>query len=380
MDTTAKQRTAPTPLAVAPQAESPTLPVDGAGLAGLGPALGTALTAAQNEQADALAARLADGNLEKIHAFGRELGQHTAAHADNVLEQVRASDLDLIGTKLGQIVTAAQSLNLHALSDRRSKIPLIGPWIDKLRLNGSEFMRKFQDVKSQIDVLLDEVETMQSGLAERNDGLEASFESVREEHALLGVHIAAGEKVLKALKQRAARPSAAGDDAFKAQERQDTAAAVAALEKRIADLRVLQHASLQQLPMIRMVQANNRMLIEKFHTIKELTVPSWKRQFMLALSLNEQKNAVDLANSIDDATNEFLRENARLLKDNTISTAKANQRLVIDVETLREVHDTLMSTVQEVITINKEGARSRATAGQQLLTLRQSMARQLGGA
>jgi len=96
--------------------------------------------------------------------------------------------------------------------------------------------------------------------------------------------------------------------------------------------------------------------------------------------LNEQKSAVDLANTIDDATNEFLRENAKLLKDNTISTAKANQRLVIDVETLKEVHETLMSTVQEVVRINQEGRAQRSAASEQLLTMRQQLTLQIGAA
>ena len=121
-----------------------------------------------------------------------------------------------------------------------------------------------------------------------------------------------------------------------------------------------------------------RMLIEKFHSIKELTVPAWKRQFMLALSLQEQKSAVELAHKIDDATNQFLRENARLLKDNTINTARANQRSVIDVATLQEVHESLMSTVQEVVRINQEGVQQRSAAAGQLLTMRQQMTQQMG--
>ena len=114
--------------------------------------------------------------------------------------------------------------------------------------------------------------------------------------------------------------------------------------------------------------------------IRELTVPAWKRQFMLALSLNEQKNAVELANHIDDATNEFLRENARLLKDNTISTAKANQRLVIDIQTLQDVHESLMTTVQEVVRINQEGVQQRHAATAQLATLRDQLSQRIGGA
>jgi uncharacterized protein YaaN involved in tellurite resistance len=98
--------------------------------------------------------------------------------------------------------------------------------------------------------------------------------------------MAAGEQTLVVLRRRVEAMPDAGADPMSAQARNDLQSAVDALEKRVADMKVLQHAALQQLPMIRMVQTNNRMLIEKFHTIRELTVPAWKRQFMLALSLN----------------------------------------------------------------------------------------------
>lgn len=212
----------------------------------------------------------------------------------------------------------------------------------------------------------------------RVQALDEAFETIKQEHRQLSAHITAGESVAKNLQQRLAMAAANSDgDALEMQSQQDLRAAMAALQKRVADLQLLQHSALQQLPMIRMVQANNRMLIEKFYTIKELTIPAWKRQFTLALSLSEQQNAVQLANSIDDATNDFLKANARLLQDNTLSTARANQRLVIDVATLQEVHDTLMNTVQEVARINEEGIRQREAVTSQLQTLRRQLAPQL---
>lgn len=235
-------------------------------------------------------------------------------------------------------------------------------------------VRRFQDVRTQIDTLVEEVDAMQAGLAARNEALEDSFVSVREEHEQLEIHMAAGEQTLGVLRQRIGAMADAGGDPMAQQARNDLQAAVNALEKRIADMKVLQHSAMQQLPMIRMVQTNNRMLIEKFHTIRELTVPAWKRQFMLALSLNEQKSAVQLANSIDDATNQFLLENAKLLKENTLSTARANQRLVIDVETLRQVHDSLVETMQEVIRINADGVKARAAVSNDLRQMREALA------
>lgn len=322
----------------------------------------------------ALAAELAAGDIERIHAFGREIGVQASQHTDAILSKVRGSELDQIGSKLTEIVTAAQTINVSALSNSRSSLPVIGPLIDRFRLKAGEVVRRFQDVRTQVDALVTEVDAMQSGLATRNEALDDSFHSVREEHEQLEIHIAAGEQTLVVLRRRIETIPDAGADPMSQQTRNDLLSAVNALEKRIADMKVLQHAALQQLPMIRMVQTNNRMLIEKFHTIRELTVPAWKRQFMLALSLNEQRSAVHLANTIDDATNRFLLENAKLLKDNTLSTARANQRLVIDVETLRQVHDSLVETMQEVIRINADGVKARAQVSSDLRQMRESLA------
>ena len=119
------------------------------------------------------------------------------------------------------------------------------------------------------------------------------------------------------------------------------------------------------------------MLVDKFHTIREITVPTWKRQFMLALTLDEQENAVTLAREIDDTTNSLLKRNAELLHSNSVATAKANQRLVIDVETLKTVQDTLIKTVGEVIQIQRQGAEQRKAAERQIGKMREDLKRQL---
>lgn len=325
-------------------------------------------------EVNSLAATLDVSHRETLLTFGREIAQHTAEYTDTMLDQVRATDLDVLGAKLTGIVTTAQSLNLHALSGSRSRVPLVGGLIDKLRLGKDEFMQRFKTVKAQIDGLVDEIDQMQRGLTERIESLGNNFTSVKQEHRMLGLHIAAGQVAISKIRQDIDLMQAQAEigqlAGMRVQDLQDSSAAVATLDKRIADLRMLQHSALQTLPMIRMVQSNSSMLIEKFHTVKELTLPAWKRQFMLSLSLNEQRNAVQLAESIDNATNEFLRENATLLQQNTVSTAKANQRLVIDVETLQQVQDTLLATVQEVIKINAEGIVQRRGVSEQLSGMR----------
>lgn len=320
-----------------------------------------------------LAAKIDSRNPISVAEFGRDVADHTSRYADTLLEQVRSSDLDETGTKLNQVVLAAKSLNLNALSDSRSRIPVIGRFIDRMKLTKDKFVQQFNTTKEQVDSLLTEVSKTQTGLSNRVQSLDDMFESVKEEYRLLGLHIAAGRMKLNTLREEAEGMRGRDLSPSEIQELNDLENLISNLDKRVGDLGALQHSALQSLPMIRMIQANNHMLVDKFHTIRELTVPAWKRQFMLALSLNEQQNAVQLADSIDNATNEFLRRNAELLHKNSVETAKANQRLVIDVSTLEKVQATLISTVEDVIRIQQEGVRNRHEAEAKLVTMRSEL-------
>lgn len=337
----------------------------------------------EKDQAEIFA--LADGldvsERAALLRFGRDAAVHSASYADNMLSQVRAGDLEGLGGKLTEIVASAQSLNLHALGEKKSRLPLIGGWIDKARQSKDELVNQFSSVKTNIERLMGEVSAMQTGMQARVASLDEGFDAVKTEYRQLGLHVAAAQMAQHRLRQAVS----AGQEktrtgqlsGLQSQALHDQITAVDLLDKRIADMRVLQYSALQTLPMIRMVQTNNTLLIEKFHTVKELTLPAWKRQFMLALSLSEQRNAVNLAATIDDATNAFLKENALLLKQNTLATAQSNQRMVIDLATLQEVQNTLLSTVQEVIKINQDGAKQRAGVADQLSQMREQLRLQL---
>jgi uncharacterized protein YaaN involved in tellurite resistance len=328
---------------------------------------------------------LADGldvfQRDQLMRFGRDAAQDSVNYADSMLSQVRAGELEGLGGKLTEIVASAQSLNLHALGEKRSRLPLIGGWIDKARQSKDELVNQFSSVKSNIERLMGEVSSMQMGLQARVASLDEGFDTVKTEYRQLGLHVAAAQVAQHRLRQTVAEGQAKANagqlSGLQSQALHDQIAGVDLLDKRIADMRVLQHSALQTLPMIRMVQTNNTLLIEKFHTVKELTLPAWKRQFMLALSLSEQRNAVNLAGTIDEATNAFLKENAQLLKQNTLATAQSNQRMVIDLATLQDVQNTLLSTVQEVIKINQEGAKQRAGVADQLSQMREQLRLQL---
>jgi len=322
-------------------------------------------------QIKAVAAQINGDNPLTVSQFGREVAAHTSSYADSLLDQVRNSDLDEAGNKLSEVVAVAQTLNVNALSNTRSRIPVIGPLIDKVTLRSKRVLGQFDTTRSQIEKLIGEVNQTQGGIITRNNGLEETYQAVCEEHRLLGIHIAAGKLRLAELSTEAEQlRGQIGNDPAMLQKVSDRDTLIANLDKRIGDLTALQQSAMQSLPTIRMIQANNQMLVDKFHTIREITVPAWKRQFMLALTLNEQRNAVQLANQIDDTTNDLLKRNAALLHKNSVETAKANQRLVIDASTLKSVQDSLIKSVEDVMRIQQEGIAHRKVAEKEIQGMR----------
>lgn len=312
-----------------------------------------------------------------IADFGRDVGVHTAAYADGLLEQVRSSDLSEAGKQLNAVLGAAKAFNLSGLSRERSRVPLIGKWIDKVRLTKDQVMAQFGTAREQVDALLTEVEKTTTRIAERNTELDDMFAAVQAEYHLTGAHIVAAQLTADEWKQDlAAMPDTSSSPAG-VQAAADLQTQVDKLEKRIADLRVVQYSALQSLPMIRMIQANYGLLEEKFHTVRQITVPSWKRSFMLGLSLNEQQNAVALADAIDEATNAIQVRNAQLLHTNSVSAAKANQRLVIDVSTLQTVNKELIATLEDVIQVQRDGAANRQKLEGDLTTMRRELENRL---
>ena len=196
---------------------------------------------------------------------------------------------------------------------------------------------------------------------------------LKDEYKQLGVYIAAGQLKQQDIQQQISMLTSQEQDQQTTQQIYDLNHLANNLEKRVSDLQVLQQSAMQTLPMIRIIQSNNLMLVDKFYAIKNITLPAWKNQISLAISLQEQKNSVQLAKAIDDTTNELLRRNAELLHQNSVDTAKANQRSVIDVETLEHVQNTLIKTVNDVIQIQKEGMQKRAEATTRLRALQENL-------
>ncbi|QYA56036.1 toxic anion resistance protein [Acinetobacter johnsonii] len=322
-----------------------------------------------------LAARkeLAEINHNAVAEYGKNIATQTSGYTDELLNLVQNKDLDETGQKLNQVVQVAQQLNTSSILNKKKNSGFFGGLMSKIKGAKNNIDMHFNTTKEQIDTLVKEIEKSQSGLKARVDTLDRMFHGVQSEYKQLGVYIAAGKLKQDEIQQEILTLTSQAQDQTTTQRVYDLNHLANNLEKRVSDLQVLQQSAMQTLPMIRIIQSNNLMLVDKFYAIKNITLPAWKNQISLAISLNEQKNSVQLANTIDDATNDLLKRNADLLHQNSVDTAKANQRSVIDIETLEHVQNTLIKTVNDVIQIQKEGMQKRAEATTRLRSLQDNL-------
>ncbi|MCU4307188.1 toxic anion resistance protein [Acinetobacter ursingii] len=318
---------------------------------------------------------LTDMTHSSVSEYGKDIATKTSTYTDELLNLVQNKDLDTTGQKLNEVVQVAQQLNTSSILNKSkgSSIPILGGLLNKIKGAKQSFDQHFNTTKEQIDALVKEIEQSQNGLKSRVNTLDKMFDAVQDEYKQLGVHVAAGKIKQQEIQQQIAELSQQEQDQQGTQRIYDLNHLANNLEKRVSDLQVLQQSAMQTLPMIRIIQSNNLMLVDKFYAIKNITLPAWKNQISLAISLQEQKNSVQLAKSIDDATNDLLRRNADLLHQNSVDTAKANQRSVIDIETLEHVQNTLIKTVNDVIQVQKEGMQKRDEAATRLRTLQQNL-------
>ncbi|MFR1477169.1 MAG: toxic anion resistance protein, partial [Hydrogeniiclostridium mannosilyticum] len=187
---------------------------------------------------------------------------------------------------------------------------------------------------------------------------------------VLSMYILAGKKKLAeveatelpALAEKAKQTNLPED----AQAANDLASLCSRFEKKLHDLELTRMISIQMAPQIRLVQSNDTLMSEKIQSTLVNTIPLWKSQMVLALGITHSQQAAQAQHEVTDMTNELLRKNAATLKMATVETAKESERGIVDIETLRNTNENLISTLDEVLRIQQEGRQMRKEAEQEL--------------
>lgn len=198
------------------------------------------------------------------------------------------------------------------------------------------------------------------------DGIESSYGKDAQQYRELKMTVLAGKKALadfnaNQLPALEAEAAASGD-AMQAQVLKDFKSKLDRFAKRLDDLDRISVVTLQTAPQIKIIQNADQTIVDKIDTTISTTIPVWKSQMVIALGLSNQRKALDLQNKADDVTNKLLARNAAALHKGAVDTEKANQRSVVEIDTLEKINAELIATLKETVQIQKEGKANREAA------------------
>ncbi|MCC8194229.1 MAG: toxic anion resistance protein [Deltaproteobacteria bacterium] len=302
--------------------------------------------------------------------YGAQTMQEISRFADDLLGRVKAKDSGQVGETLTDLMVRVKGIDVSEVAGEKrgilERLPVIGSFFDSMERT----IAKFNTLSEQVSVITDKLEEAMVGLLRDVNVLQQLYEHNENFHRDLSAYIEAGKRKLEDVRAnelpRLKEAADASGDPMEAQKVRDLAEQLNRFERRLHDLQLSRTITVQTAPQIRLIQSNNQTLAEKIQTSILTTIPIWKSQMVLALSLQGQKNAALLQKSVADTTNDMLRKNADLLEQSSIRTAREVERSVVDIDTLREVHAKLVSTIEESMSIAREGREKRLAAEKEL--------------
>ncbi len=323
------------------------------------------LSEAERKYVDEFAKKIDISDSQMILNYGVAAQKSVASFSQNALSNVRNKDLGEIGDTLTSLTVELKNLG----QDEEDKGGIFGFF--KKASNKMETMKvQYSKAEANVDRIARELEQHQVVLMKDIAMFDQMYELNLKYYKELTMYIIAGKKRLAEIQtgqleelRRKAESTGAQEDA---QAYNDLAQMCNRFEKKLHDLELTRMVSIQMGPQTRMLQNNDTLMVEKIQSSLVNTIPLWKSQMVLALGLENSRKATAAQSAVTNATNELLKKNAEMLKMGTITTAKEAERSIIDIETLQHTNQQLISTLDEVIQIQKEGAQKRRDAEAEL--------------
>lgn len=302
-------------------------------------------------------------NSNLVLQYGAGTQKKMADFSEKALENVQTKDLGEIGDLLTGVVTELKSFDAE---EEKGFLGIFKKSSNKL----TALKAKYDKAEVNVNKICKVLEGHQVQLMKDAAILDKMYEQNKVYFKELSMYILAGkrkleevrEKELTALIEKANRSGLPED----AQEAKDLENLCTRFEKKIHDLELTRMISIQTAPQIRLVQNNDTIMVEKIQSTIVNTIPLWKSQMVLAMGVEHSAQAAQAQREVTDLTNELLKKNAERLKVATIETAKESERGIIDMETLRKTNESLISTLDEVMRIQKEGKEKRREAEKEM--------------
>lgn len=318
---------------------------------------------------EVLADSIDETNPGSIVNFGADLQRTLSNQSDSFLGNVRRSNSGEVGELINNLLVELNYVDVEELNQNKFKSFLSKlPFMKTLMTQVENLFAKYDKIINNIDQIAYKVNAGIITSTKDNAVLQTIFESnVNAIKQIEELVIAGNLRMEKAAAELATMEAAPQN--YQDYEIADKRDFIARLDRRLADLKVVRLIMMQSLPQIRLVQNNNVSIAEKAQTILTTTLPLWKNQLSLAVAMYRQQQSIEIQQKVSATTEEILKKNAERLGQNSINVARANEQTVVSVETLRETTSKLISTLNEVKQIQKQGAEGRRKLDQDLMTL-----------
>ena len=322
------------------------------------------LNEAEKKMVNEFAKKIDISDSQMVLQYGAAAQKSVASFSESALGNVRNKDLGEIGDTLTSL-----TIQLKSLDQEEEEKGLFGFF--KKASNRVENMKvQYSKAEVNVDKIVRELEQHQRVLMKDIAMFDQMYELNLKYYKELTMYIIAGKKRLAEIQsgqleelRRKAEATGAQEDA---QAYNDLSQMCNRFDKKLHDLELTRMVSIQMGPQTRMLQNNDTLMVEKIQSSLVNTIPLWKSQMVLALGLENSRKATAAQTAVTNATNELLKKNAEMLKMGTMATAKEAERSIIDIETLQHTNQQLISTLDEVIQIQKEGAQKRKEAEAEL--------------
>ena len=316
-------------------------------------------------------------NQQVVLLYGAAAQKKIADFADTTLDNVRTKDAGEVGNMLASLVTELKGFSADLDDDKGG---LFG-WLRNKGQKISTIKAKYDKIEVNVDRISEALEGHQVVLLKDVSMLDKLYNINRDYFKEISLYILAGEQRLEevragelaALKAKAAQTQ----DAMDIQQARDLSDMCERFERKLYDLKLSRQVSIQTAPQIRMLQNNDSTLVEKIQSSLVNTIPIWKSQMIMALGLSNAQKALQAQQAVTNLTNEMLKRNAEMLKQGTLETAKEAERGIVDIETLKQTNDSLISTIDEVIQIQTNGREQRKKAETELAQMESELKQKL---
>ena len=307
---------------------------------------------------------LSDPN--SIIYFGTSAQQELDDISNRMIDGVQNKDTGAVGGVLNKMVATIKGFDIDELNPNKAQ-----PWYKKIFFSSSKplvkFIQGYEEVRDQIDMIANNLEEHKSKLMTDVVSLDKLYDANLEYFRKLELYIQAGEIKQQELLEEIipeyeSKVAQSDTDMLKVQDLKEIRAFADDLERRIHDLRLSRQVAMQSLPSIRLIQENDKSLINKIASTLVNTVPLWRNQLAQTITIFRSHESAKALKNATDLTNELLEKNAEGLREANKEVRTQMERGVFDIESVKKANETLIATLTDSLKIADEGKMARKEA------------------